>query len=494
VAPLCEDVGLGDQLVSQQSISDSGVDDDVSSSVSSDYSDFDPLADGTETVECGSLEAAVPLPGATYYKYMKDYVDYRDHEAEAVLSTASNLLNVTWNDRANAPDKDACLSLGAKNEVNYLHFAGGRLVTSTLPVHSTYMVGVDVVTRDIVPIKSRVDKETGRKTMRVPVSVHTLFVFDKFEVYVSQELADKCRPLVARDKAPNSHVTLFEGVAGAGKTYNIISTYALGDLVLSNSVATKDEILKELSGKYGEDKVKPYVRTLHSYIMRPNLKSAKLFVDEALMAHGGEIFAAMVFSGATTVRLYGDRTQIPFLNRICDFKLSTGCFDAFDEIEYNHVSRRCPVDVCAALYENYDRKILTTSNVTSSMNVHYISSVKSVKKRDDCKYLVFCQSEKQALEDLGIKPVQISKVSDFKDFGTHSSVHEAQGKTFKRVALVRTKPREHDIFNSHPHCVVAISRHTERFDYYTVGRQDGITRMVAAGARKEIQRLVKKEE
>lgn len=87
------------------------------------------------------------------------------------------------------------------------------------------------------------------------------------------------------------------------------------------------------------------------------------------------------------------------------------------------------------------------------MEVKYYGSTYDIPNRDNTTYLTFTQEEKTILKKLRLKKV--------------STIHEAQGKTYQHVICVRDNPRSVEIFNSQKHILVALTRHTESFVYYT---------------------------
>ena len=79
----------------------------------------------------------------------------------------------------------------------------------------------------------------------------------------------------------------------------------------------------------------------------------------------------------------------------------------------------------------------------------------SVYKPLSGKVLTFTQSDKEALLSRGYSDVH--------------TVHEVQGETYADVSLVRLTPTPVSIIaRDSPHVLVALSRHTKSFKYYTV--------------------------
>lgn len=83
------------------------------------------------------------------------------------------------------------------------------------------------------------------------------------------------------------------------------------------------------------------------------------------------------------------------------------------------------------------------------------ASINPVSKPMKGKILTFTQSDKDALQSRGYNNVH--------------TVHEVQGETYTDVSLVRLTPTPVSIISREsPHVLVALSRHTKSFRYYTV--------------------------
>jgi hypothetical protein len=96
------------------------------------------------------------------------------------------------------------------------------------------------------------------------------------------------------------------------------------------------------------------------------------------------------------------------------------------------------------------------------------------------KYLVFTQQEKKDLMRMCFEV---------------NTIHEVQGMTFKRVILVRLYAKQMTIYDSMQHILVALSRHTEWFEYATVRFMDTIHNLIATIPKDEnVTNLVKAEQ
>jgi len=267
-------------------------------------------------------------------------------------------------------------------------------------------------------------------------------------------------------------VGLVQAPPGCGKTYNLIQkakTLGSSVLFLCSTREGKDDVAKRAAS---EDLKDLEVRTIHSYLSRPDVKVDNLLIDEAFMQHPGMIVCAIVKSEAKFVRMVGDVLQIPFVPRVREYEVKYKRLDAlFDIVETYYLSYRCPRDVCALFDPDYkavnrgilDKGFKTTSTVGQSLKVVKISSVSSVPLTPGTTYLTMKQSEKQALR--GLYPNIVV-----------STVHEYQGKQSKNIALVRLSqiPGE-TIYLDTAYVLVAMTRHTHTFVYYTICDKDIIS-------------------
>lgn len=116
-------------------------------------------------------------------------------------------------------------------------------------------------------------------------------------------------------------------------------------------------------------------------------------------------------------------------------------------------THRCPIDVTYLLSEKYEGFYSVSPKV--SMRRERISGA-GVLKEKGVVYLALFQSDKEDLIRQGYS--ESSKVM---------TVHEAQGQTFRHVRYVRFSPKALKLYESEGHAIVAISRHTDTFVYYS---------------------------
>ncbi|AAS57938.4 polyprotein [Mint vein banding-associated virus] len=271
---------------------------------------------------------------------------------------------------------------------------------------------------------------------------------------------------------------------GGGKTYTLVEhAFKASKMGTSYAVCTANRssaqnIVKKLSTKLKvkEQQIRKKVRTGDSWLINGTYKVDKLFVDEYLMFHLGQLLSIIISFKPKNVILYGDINQIRFINR------NVGLICRFDDTtrmgfptEHLSISYRCPADVCYFLstHLNENKQLSYPEGVKSKAEPTILKSVskRSISAAVDIDYkeydgiLTFTQEEK--------KEVMAAIKINHKGFDASivKTVHEAQGETFKSVALVRTKAIDDNIYDSKSHILVAISRHTHSFRYYVISKK-----------------------
>nr|QOJ38446.1 polyprotein [Actinidia virus 1] len=210
------------------------------------------------------------------------------------------------------------------------------------------------------------------------------------------------------------------------------------------------------------------VRTVDSTII--NVVSAKtqvLLVDEIFLMHLGQLVLNIEILKPQYVIGYGDSKQISYIPRtdlFCPMYYRVKDVIESGRVIYRSESYRCPKDVCYLLSELYGRSIeARVNNKTDTMSVASINSIEDVPVVEGAKYLTYTQGEK--LELIATLRRKGRKPSVYLDPQT---VHEAQGNTYKKVILVRSKPQDDSVFSSVDHHIVALSRHTDSLVYYCI--------------------------
>lgn len=101
------------------------------------------------------------------------------------------------------------------------------------------------------------------------------------------------------------------------------------------------------------------------------------------------------------------------------------------------------------------------------MSARRFTSVAGVELPRDAQVLTYTQSEK-------LEMMKVTKKV--------STIYELQGKQAKVIVLVKTSTKKHDVYASEQHNLVAISRHTEPFIYYTPDSLDFMSTWIRKAA------------
>jgi len=320
------------------------------------------------------------------------------------------------------------------------------------------MAGIDTRTKRIVDITTRRRSSDGRDEMLAnSVSDTVLFVYKGFEVMTSSDIAKRCALALKKGITQIPKTVLVEGVPGAGKTWYILENFKPEDLVLCACRETADSIRRSLVKRHGM-LVAKRVKTIDSYLMNGDATATVLWIDEALMVHAGVVEVATQKAKAEKRLLFGDTKQLRFINRLPLTRVHHAYLKDFDVVEHMWRSKRCPADAIAAVLDIYDGKIRTDSSVVQSIKLLRLSSVQALPWVEGVQYLCFSQGEKEDLRKLGFKGA--------------ITIHEAQGETYREVILFRGQPMRAELYDSEPHAVVALTRHTHKFTYATVSQLD----------------------
>lgn len=308
----------------------------------------------------------------------------------------------------------------------------------------------------------------------------TLVVTNKaikmFLDYPMMKKLEKINPL--RGKMPL--VTVRQGPPGCGKSEYIVRMFKDGDLVLTTTRAGRLEIIEKLNfhkknmGKQFNSAPEKSVKTISSFLLNDFSlgKINTLFIDEALMNHGGSCAFAAMKSDCNHMILVGDVHQISFIDRIgVGLKHLSPCQWTLRKSVTNR-TYRCPIDATEYMRRFTDHKdVYTMNKVTKSIYmIETLDKIPSLnKKMNDVLFLTFTQSEKQQLRDTVLNnPGLMSKYGfgNYKESDINvNTVNEAQGLTRKTIILVRYNMKDIALFDSEDQILVAITRHTELFIY-----------------------------
>ena len=309
----------------------------------------------------------------------------------------------------------------------------------------------------------------GYEKPSAKTDVRYLMVGDSTRLMQSEKLARVAKS-VNFDGLQLPNIILVRGVPGCGKTKDIVDAHKRttasekGDLILSSSAENTQE-LRERSER-SDDRLN--YRTTHSYILNAKgneRKYKRVFIDEALMLHAGEIVLIAALSECNEMILMGDLFQIPYINRYTGLKIMRSSLEGlYSQVIERKVSYRCPRDVVLLWRSKYGQEgFYTTSTVDNSMDVIHVQEPNEIIDRKG-KFITFKQSEKFQLQKLGFDC---------------STVHEYQGKQGPIVSIFRASPREAEfIYKSEPHMLVATTRHTKKLTYYTNCVTDPLSQLI----------------
>ncbi|CAA64072.1 1a protein [Olive latent virus 2] len=292
----------------------------------------------------------------------------------------------------------------------------------------------------------------------------------------SMQIMNQIRMAESLEKAIAMNVksckkTWIDGVAGCGKTYEIVHTadiFKKDDLILTANKKSQEDIFSQL--KPGTDCAKR-IRTVDSYLLKPDVQAKRLFIDEAGLVHPGKLLAAMRFAECDDCLLFGDSEQIPFVNIVESLQPAKFLKLEVDAREVRETTYRCPADVTATLATLYKKKkIVTKSKVLKSVTSKSLASASAVSGLDPHSWhLTMYQADKAEL-------VRVARTNQMDDVWIKEhikTVHEAQGISVPHVKLYRFKTFDQPLFDAahaEAYRLVAISRHTQSFTYIGVNQ------------------------
>lgn len=383
--------------------------------------------------------------GPIRIRQMNNYLDYLSASLGAVINNLRRLVLATWESTG-----ETMMNYGLYDCIQN-HWV---LVPNDKAHQWGIVLTADKVVRVVllqytdggVPI---VDKDWIRFAVSSDTKIFS--VIRSLEVLAKEPLNDV-----------TAEVTLVDGVPGCGKTAEIVSKVNWQtDLVLTPGKEAAAMIRRRANSKFRRPvATHDNVRTFDSFVMnRKPFKFTTLWVDEGLMVHTGLLNFSINISGVKKVYIFGDRKQIPFINRVMNFDYPIDLSKLIvDNVERRDVTKRCPVDVTKYLNEVYPNPVSTTSDVFYSLHVRRVAGpglLRPELTNLKGKIVTFTQSDKFTLEKAGYSDV--------------NTVHEIQGETFEEVSLVRATATPIGLIcRKSPHVLVALTRHTKTMTYYTV--------------------------
>lgn len=293
-----------------------------------------------------------------------------------------------------------------------------------------------------------------------------LMVSDMTELMVESALALSVKNIRWITLRPDLSIKLVLGVPGCGKTSLILKHVKNGDSI----IAATREGANSIARKVPTDLRIPKVRTVHSYIINkvPG-RCDTLYVDEVMMRHVGEVLIAIYISGCKNVVMVGDKKQIPFFTILTEvFMLYSEATLTIPTVAELLISHRCPLDVMAAISRFYEGDVKTTSKVARSLEIQRYTTfdlASLLVLHSGAKVMCYKQSEKLDPQMSSFNP---------------NTIGEFQGQEVQTVILVRLSSRDNDeIYNREDQTIVGITRHRQKFIYYTPRIEDLMTKIIA---------------
>lgn len=271
------------------------------------------------------------------------------------------------------------------------------------------------------------------------------------------------------------HVELYQGVAGYGKTKQIVSEAPLVlasdrhklTLILTQTNEGKDDIIRRLAAFHRTNVElidRTHVRTINSFMKNPVKGVNVVYIDEAMMNHTGAIVAISILSEARLVKCYGDIVQLPFCSKLPRFSFSHNDMKSvFDIAAVYNESHRIPRSVAVVLAEEYltahetmgNRLPLKTwSTIVGEFEVHKINTISQIDTTlADNVFLTFTMNDKNMLREANINA---------------STIASFQGKQHKNITVFRSSTNATDpIFNDQSMVVTVLTRCTHKLRYFT---------------------------
>lgn len=252
-------------------------------------------------------------------------------------------------------------------------------------------------------------------------------------------------------------VILEEGVPSCGKTHNIVTRSSPRDLItLPGREGAKEYLM------LGKSAV-----TIDSIIVNgwSGRSPQVLWIDEGLLTHCGAIEMAIQLLTPEITRVFGDRRQLPFYPRVANYRMKHKEYPWTGDPIYHNKAWKNPKVVCDMLRPLYPNGYVWANDIEGFMDVIHTTNANGVKASHDV-YLTYRQDEKAKLKKLLPAGSNIM------------TIHESQGLRFRDVALIRLKINDLDIYKSTPHHIVAVSRSSNSFVYYTCKPDDILSKWV----------------
>jgi len=297
------------------------------------------------------------------------------------------------------------------------------------------------------------------------------YTCDSLLIYNGPEILNTLRLALSMRHDYLIHVK--SGPPGAGKTYDIVKSHdTKTDFV---TCPVRDSILdtrSNLAKRYGVDarQLKLRVRTIDSYLVNygedkatRDLHCTRVLLDEAYMEHAGKLYAVAALLGAVNVQAYGDRQQIPYVVRAQYVAVHKTL--RHNTLEDSWITYRCPPSAVAAWGHMFDWRVRAKSKVEDKIQVVEQNPLQYRFSKGDV-ILTMYQADKKLLQ----ARLRHEKIIPMTSILT---THEAEGRTYDNVVLVRTDVRNAgsgfslSLYDQAPYVLVAMSRHRKSFKYVT---------------------------
>lgn len=274
---------------------------------------------------------------------------------------------------------------------------------------------------------------------------------------------------------------------GCGKTTETVNVVDIDDMVCVCTTAGKQDVENRIAAT---SNLHSPVVTVASIVINDKkmFNVSTLYIDESRMSCPGMLIYAISRIRPLRVVFMGDGLQIPWVNSLSNFSLVHGdLYDLFPITKVWNLSHRITTTAACVLSDHYklyaksrglDCNLMTTNSTNGEMSLVAMRNNNDVKFHPDAVYLVYLQDDK--LELLKRFPqLQSYKIETVSDFFNLYSVHEFQGNQHPEIVVVRfnTNP-SFAIFLKNEYAIVAISRHTKKFTYYTRVTSDALSALV----------------
>lgn len=352
------------------------------------------------------------------------------------------------------------------------------------------------------------------------------YTYTGFMVENAKELADAATRVAINPlefRLPEEQVAVW-GVPGCGKTWQIRQlakkALARGDMnfmiLVSASRSCEDTKLGILSDAVEHpehhEELSRRVRTLDSFLMhlfdtrREALVVDSLWIDEALMAHAGQVFAAMAALRPRSVTMFGDDQQVPYVNFVeAAIPLRLGLEWRFSEVRWVYDTIRLSVTAAASVLHMYEGKIRVKAveghpiaeGTAEVVKVAALASVPRPVHADPKKHLclTFSQQDKADMIKQGFCLTHPKRFdAEHSKICQVRTIVEAQGADTEFVTLYRSETRRVDgIYSQAKRVNVALTRAKRGTVYYTANDRDMATLWILSGKTVENFRRVRGE-